>query len=76
MNNTISYCLSNVDADTRRMLRASGLLIFEDHCLQRCGDCLLTPFLLLGETMVRGESHDVILEQVCAMMDSQKEHVE
>lgn len=73
MNTVVSYCLSNVDAETRALLRQSGLQVFEDHCLQRCGDCLLGPFLLLGETMVQGETHEAILEQVRAILRAHEE---
>lgn len=70
---TVSYCLSNVDAETRRWLRQCEFSVVEDHCLQRCGDCLLGPFLLVGNTMVQGESHEMIMARLHAEMCKEEE---
>jgi uncharacterized protein YuzB (UPF0349 family) len=60
----ISYCLSNVDGETRKLLRQCEHEVIEDVCLQRCGHCFEGPFLLLGERLVTGVSHEEILVKI------------
>jgi uncharacterized protein YuzB (UPF0349 family) len=60
-NFAISYCLSNVDGKLRKKLRHSNYHIIEDVCLQRCGHCYNGPFLVVGERLVTGASHEEIL---------------
>lgn len=60
----ISYCLSNVSQETRRRLKCSGRVVIEDVCLQRCGHCFGGPFLLVGERLVSGASHEEMLQSI------------
>jgi uncharacterized protein YuzB (UPF0349 family) len=61
---TISYCISNVDDETRRFLQSCGLPVIEDFCLQRCGRCYDGPFLIVDEELAVGASHSAILEVI------------
>ncbi len=58
----ISYCLSNVDGKMRKKLRHSNYSVIEDVCLQRCGHCYDGPFLVVGERLITGASHEEILD--------------
>lgn len=71
MTQTVEYCLGNVDAETRRRLRALGTDerhcerstddLIEKRCLRRCGDCYREPFLVIDGTPVTGATHADIL---------------
>lgn len=69
----ISYCLNNVDAETRDKLLHCDLIVVEDFCLQRCGRCFDGPFLLVDDTMVIGASHSTILNVLGIRPSSDKE---
>ncbi|NHN48228.1 DUF1450 domain-containing protein [Halostella sp. JP-L12] len=59
----IEYCLSNVDAETRRRLAAR-----EDSreaaCLEQCGRCHREAFLVVDGTVRSGPSHAAVLDDL------------
>jgi len=62
MARTIEYCLNNVDADARRRLgECETGDTLETRCLQRCGDCYRSPFLVVDGELATGGSHADIL---------------
>ncbi len=60
----ISYCISNVDGETRAMLNRCDIEVVEDMCLQRCGVCFDRPFLIADDEMVTGNSHNEIVRML------------
>jgi uncharacterized protein YuzB (UPF0349 family) len=62
----VNYCLNNVTIDERQELNALDLVVVEDYCLQRCGDCFATPFLVVDGKLITGASHAQILCKVGA----------
>lgn len=60
----ISYCISNVDLETRAMLKRCAAEVVEDMCLQRCGVCFERPFLIADDEVVIGNSHDEIVRML------------
>ncbi|WP_227357214.1 DUF1450 domain-containing protein [Haladaptatus salinisoli] len=63
MSCTIEYCVQNVSADVRSHLEACEFDVREEACLQRCGDCFDTEFLVVNGTLVEGD-HDRLLVKV------------
>lgn len=57
---TIEYCLNNVDAATRGLLRDADCAV-ERRCLQRCGDCYRTDFFVVDGELADGGSHGALL---------------
>ncbi|WP_227356522.1 DUF1450 domain-containing protein [Haladaptatus salinisoli] len=55
MVDTVEYCLSNVSTETRARLAACEFETTEERCLQRCGDCFSTSFLVVDGVLVRGD---------------------
>jgi uncharacterized protein YuzB (UPF0349 family) len=57
---TFEYCLNNVDAGTRERLSDLDCSV-ERRCLQRCGDCYRSDFLVVDGELETGESHEALL---------------
>ncbi|WP_458210381.1 DUF1450 domain-containing protein [Haladaptatus sp. NG-SE-30] len=55
MVDTIEYCLSNISAETRTRLADCEFETVEERCLQRCGDCFSSSFLVVDGILVRGD---------------------
>lgn len=65
MAQTIEYCLNNGTEATRD--RLSGLeaaTVIEKRCLQRCGECNRSSFLVVDGALETGTSHDDILRRL------------
>lgn len=60
MVDTIEYCLSNVSAETRERLADTEVEAVEERCLQRCGHCFSSPFLVVNGTVVHGDHEQTI----------------
>lgn len=58
----IEYCLSNVDAETRRLL-AGTADAREATCLEHCGRCYEGPFLVVDGRVETGPSHEAIVDR-------------
>lgn len=63
---TIEYCVQNVSSDIRTRLKECDSETNEEICLQRCGDCFDTEFLIVDGKPVEGD-HERLLDQVGAM---------
>ena len=59
----IEYCLSNVDQPVRTTLR-SRPDTREATCLEHCGRCVTTPFLVVDGALRTGPDHDSLLRAV------------
>ena len=69
---TISYCLNNVDAETRGKLLRCGFPVIEDCCLQRCGRCYDGPFLLVDEELMSGPTHAALFDALMSTYESKE----
>lgn len=63
MVDTIEYCIQNVSSDVRCRLEASEFDVRAEVCLQRCGDCFDTEFLVVDGTPIEGD-HERLLASV------------
>lgn len=59
----IEYCLDNVDRSTRDHLRSLDSLVQERQCLQRCGTCQRSPFLVVDGNPVTATNHKTLLDE-------------
>lgn len=55
------YCLSNVTAEARACLTDAPVEAAGLNCLEHCGHCYRTPFLVVDGEFVAGDSHDRLL---------------
>lgn len=60
MTSSIEYCLANVDAEARPRLRSRSN-VREASCLEECGRCRATSFLVVDGRVRTGSDHDAIL---------------
>ncbi|WP_227378794.1 DUF1450 domain-containing protein [Haladaptatus halobius] len=63
MVDTVEYCLSNVSTETRERLSDCEFETIEERCLQRCGDCFSSSFLVVDGILVRG-NHEQTLRRL------------
>ena len=74
MVETIEYCLRNVDGEARDRLVAAGAsgctgadagetTVLEQRCLQRCGTCYSTEFLVVDGALETAGSHSTLLAE-------------
>lgn len=52
----VECCLANVTSDARTELHRSDARVREAFCLDRCGTCCETPFLVVDGEFREGES--------------------
>ncbi len=57
----IECCLGNVTAEARRELRESDGQVRETICLDRCGTCCASPFLIVDGELREDESFSDLL---------------
>lgn len=60
----VEYCANNVDEDDRQRIESLGCETRGFACLERCGTCRRTPFLVVGGTVRRGQSHEALVADV------------
>lgn len=60
----IECCLSNVSFEARTALDESEHRVRETVCLDRCGDCHATPFLVVDGDVRTSNSHRALLQSV------------
>lgn len=53
----VEYCVANVAGEARARVEALSCETRDYPCLERCGTCHGTPFLVVDGTVERGESH-------------------
>lgn len=61
---TIECCLDNVSVDEHLELAAGDTAVEMQYCLQRCGICYSSPFLVVDGDVIQGASHREILESL------------
>ena len=59
----IEYCMDNVDRRVRNRLRELDGTA-ERQCLQRCGTCCRSPFLVVDGDLVTKDDHEALLRTV------------
>jgi|GEM_PF-2890999 len=59
---TIECCLDNVSVDEHLELAASDTDVEMQYCLQRCGICYATPFLVVDGDVIQGDGHRELLD--------------
>ena len=57
----VECCTNNVSMDEWAALRESEIEVDQQYCLQRCGVCHDSPFVVVDGETVRGESYDELL---------------
>jgi uncharacterized protein YuzB (UPF0349 family) len=57
----VEYCVNNVDPGTRERLANAPVEDRGAPCLERCGTCHTTPFLVVDGELRVGESHAALL---------------
>jgi len=57
----VEYCVNNVDSETRERLANTSVEDRGAPCLERCGTCRKTPFLVVDGDLQVGESHAALL---------------
>lgn len=62
MQPTVECCISNIDAEARVSLAESDLDVTESFCLDHCGECYESAFLVADGELVRDESHAAVIE--------------
>ena len=66
MTTYVECCVHNADGETRARLRdgddLGDLEVSLQGCLQRCGPCYETPFLVVDGDLATGSSHEAILD--------------
>ena len=60
----IECCLANVTPDARTNLQESDARVREAFCLDRCGTCCETPFLIVDGEFRDGESFSDLLATI------------
>jgi uncharacterized protein YuzB (UPF0349 family) len=66
MPDCVEYCLTNVTPAARTRLREREQHTVERRCLQRCGRCRRSAFLIVDGERVTGTGHDELLDRVLA----------
>lgn len=57
----VEYCVNNVGPETRERLSNAPVEARGAPCLERCGTCRTTPFLVVDGDLQVGESHAALL---------------
>lgn len=57
----VEYCVNNPSSETRQVLRDGPVDDRGLACLERCGTCRSTPFLVADGIILTGPTHDAIL---------------
>ncbi|MUV85398.1 DUF1450 domain-containing protein [Natronomonas sp. CBA1123] len=60
----IECCLDNVTVDEHRELAASDTDVEMQYCLQQCGICYATPFLVVDGDVIQGVSHRALIDSL------------
>lgn len=59
---TVECCANNLDMDAWTALRDSEMEFDQQYCLQRCGICHDSPFLVVDGEVRRGDSYTELLD--------------
>lgn len=59
--NPVECCVNNLTPDGRETLDGSERDVRFSFCLDRCGRCYETPFLVIDGEPVSGDSYDEVL---------------
>jgi uncharacterized protein YuzB (UPF0349 family) len=57
----VEYCVNNVDAETRKRLADAPVECRGAPCLERCGTCRTTAYLVVDGEVWTGESHAALV---------------
>jgi len=60
----VEYCANNVGVEDRRRIESMNCETRGFACLERCGTCRSTPFLVVDGEIRRGESHGALVTGV------------
>lgn len=58
---TVACCLNNVNLEEYQTYLDADIEVEMQHCLQRCGVCHDSPFLVVDTDLTRDDSHDTLL---------------
>lgn len=64
MGALIEYCRHNGDCATNDLLLESDFDVDVRFCLDRCGQCYRSPFLVVDGEVVCGETHERIVNDL------------
>ncbi|MFD2328333.1 YuzB family protein [Cohnella sp. GCM10020058] len=76
--NIVEFCVSNVHHGTDRLIdklnRLPDMETIEYGCLGNCGECYLSPYVMVnGETVV-AETAEALYDAIMEELGSQDEH--
>lgn len=60
----VEYCANNVTCERRPPMAALTCETRRWPCLERCGTCRTTPFLVVEGTLRTGDSHETLCDRV------------
>lgn len=60
----LEYCLDNVDRSARERLQSLDVPVRERQCLQRCGRCYRSPFVVIDGDPVCVPNHSSLPDDV------------
>ena len=64
VSSVVEYCVNNVDAEPSERLTDAPVETRGAPCLERCGTCRTTPFLVVDGDPRVGESHTTLLAEL------------